>query len=99
VQRAPNASEYAFRLSVALARAGRTPEAADALLAYCNRNPGHPRMEPALTMLLLRLGRIEEARAHAGAVLGVDATDPRADEQVREWYAQATGGAPPPPGP
>jgi Flp pilus assembly protein TadD len=99
VQRAPNASEYAFRLSVALARAGRTPEAADALLAYCNRNPGHPRMEPALTMLLLRLGRIEEARAHAGLVLGIDAADPRADEQVRAWYAQATGGAPPPPGP
>jgi Flp pilus assembly protein TadD len=96
VRRAPNASEYAFRLSAALARAGRTSEAADALLDYCKRNPGHPRMEPALTMMLLRLGRIDEARAHAGAVLGVDASDPRADGQVRAWYAEATGGAPPP---
>ncbi len=93
VRRAPNASEYAFRLSVALARTGRTSEAADVLLAYCSRNPGHPRMEPALTMLLLRLGRADEARAHAAAVIGVDALDPRADAQVRAWYTEATGGA------
>ncbi len=94
VRRAPNASEYAFRLSAALARAGRTSDAADVLLVYCARNPGHPRMEPALTMLLLRLGRADEARAHAAEVLGVDPSDPRAELQVRRWYAEATGEAP-----
>jgi predicted Zn-dependent protease len=93
-RRMPGASEYAYRLSVALARAGRTAEAAEVLLAYCKTRPGHPRMEQALTLLLVRLGQVDRARANAAEVLGVAPSDPRAEAQVRDWYREASQSAP-----
>lgn len=90
-RRMPGASEYAYRLSVALARAGRTAEAADVLMSYCKTRPGHPRMEQALTLLLVRLGQLDRARANAAEVLGVAPSDPRAEAQVRDWYREASG--------
>jgi tetratricopeptide (TPR) repeat protein len=94
-RRAPDASEYAYRLGSALVRAGRPAEAAEALRAYCARNPGNPRMEAALTLLLVRLGRADEARIRAADMLGVPASDPRAEQLARRWYDEATGGAEP----
>ena len=92
-RRMPGASEYAYRLSVALARAGRTAEAADVLMAYCKTRPGHPRMEQALTLLLVRLGQLDRARANAAEFLGVSPSDPRAEAQVRDWYREASAGS------
>jgi Flp pilus assembly protein TadD len=91
VQRAPGASEYAYRLAAALARAGRGPEAIAVLRAYCESRPGHPRMEPALALLLVRAGRLAEARARAAQVLGILPADPRAADLLRAWYRDATG--------
>jgi len=91
VRRMPGASEYAYRLSVALARADRPAEALEVLRAYCSSRPGHPRMEAALALMLVRSGRWAEARTRAALVAGVDAADPRAELQLRAWYAEATG--------
>ena len=48
-------------------------------------------MEAALALMLVRSGRWAEARTRAALVAGVDAADPRAELQLRAWYAEATG--------
>ncbi|HEX9192038.1 MAG TPA: tetratricopeptide repeat protein, partial [Candidatus Deferrimicrobiaceae bacterium] len=85
VREFPNSSTYSYELGAALARSGRLPEAADVLRRYCERRPGNPAMEEALALTLLRLGFRDEARERAAVVMGVDATDPLAAEQLARW--------------
>ena len=68
------------------------------LRRYCGRRPGNPVMEEALALTLLRMGFREEARERAAVVMGVDAADPRAAEQLARWERNLPK-APPSPAP
>jgi tetratricopeptide (TPR) repeat protein len=88
-RRAPNGSEYTYRLAAALSAEGRGAEAYELLRAWTAARPGHPRMEAALVLLLSRQGRMDLAHARAAQVLGVSPGDPRAEALLAEWLRTA----------
>jgi len=92
VRNSPNSSHYFYTLAALLSRTGQLYEAAEVLRDYCRRHPGNPRMEAAFGMTLSKLGLIEEARVRAAILIGAQNTDPRVDQQMREWAKPESAG-------